>query len=164
MICKVKTNISIFKNKFWEKFEMFPNHCTPLCKRNCFTFYWFLYQGLCYLPNKNGTKVLSLQPVTCGSEYQATNSFTILCITASVDSSTWICLFYCPPLEWLYLDSSTQRLYHYLKHICLYERVFIRFATRLPAQLVRKAARQLTSFSNFQKYDLDYNKVFYLLN
>lgn len=164
MIYKVKTNIPVFKSKFGEKFEMLPNHCTSLCKRSCFTSYWFLYQGWFFLPNENGTKVFSLQPVTRGSKCQTTNSFTILCITASVDSATWICLFYCSPLEWLSLKSCTQRLYHDLKHIRLYETVFIRFATRLPAQLMGKAARQLTSFSNFQKYDPDDKKVFYLLN
>lgn len=164
MIYKVKTNIPIFKSKFWEKFEMFPNDCTSLCKRSCFTFYWFIYQGRCFLPSENRTKVFNLQPVTWGSDRQITNSFTILCITASVDSSTWVCLFYCSPLEWLSLESSTQRLYHDLKHICLYERVFMRLATRWPAELVWKAARQLTSLSNFQKYDLDYKKIFYLLN
>jgi len=124
MIYKVKTNIPIFKSKFWEKFEMFPNHCTSLCKRSCFTFYWFLYQGRCFLPKENSTKVFNLQPVTWGSDCQTTNSFTILCITASVDSSTWICLFYCSPLEWLSLESSTQTLSWSEAHLSLWESIY----------------------------------------
>lgn len=113
-----------------------------------------------FFPNKNGT-IGFRSAVSYMWQCQPVNDFPILCITASVDSSTWLCLFYCSPFEWLYRESPTPRLHHYLKYMCVYNRVFTRFATRLPAQLVWKAARQLTfSFSNFQKYYLDCKTVF----